>query len=127
MRCPPNFEKMGNGRGAQRYDPKTFAGRIRFRDAWGFEAAGININAQRVERTKRDIRLDEIDSFSAVFQTATAGSVTIIQDDQAVALAAGDVALIDRARPATYLTEKNGWNGPILPLARQQLVSPPRI
>jgi AraC family transcriptional regulator, positive regulator of tynA and feaB len=102
-------------------DPKTFAGRVRFRDVCGFEAAGINVNARRAERTRRDIRLDEIDCFTAVFQTA--GSGTVIQDDQAVTLAAGDVALVDMARPATNLMEQNGWNGLTLALPRQQLVS----
>jgi AraC family transcriptional activator of tynA and feaB len=82
-------------------DPKAFVGRVRSRSIYGFNASDISGNDRRCERTQKDIRLDGVDHFYAAFQIA--GRSTIIQDDQAVPLAAGDVTLIDSARPVTFL------------------------
>jgi len=84
-------------------DPKAFVGRVRSRSICGFNASDISNNVRRCERTQKDIRLDGVDHFYAVFQIA--GRSTITQDDQAVPLAAGDVTLIDSARPVTYLND----------------------
>jgi AraC family transcriptional activator of tynA and feaB len=61
-------------------------------------------NAHRVDRTRRGVRLDGVDHYYAVFQIA--GRSTVIQDDRPVQLAAGDIALLDSARPVTYMTEE---------------------
>jgi AraC family transcriptional regulator, positive regulator of tynA and feaB len=82
-------------------DPKSFVGRVRPRRIYGLDASDISGNGRRCERTQKDVRLDGVDHFYAVFQFA--GRSTIIQDDQAVPLTAGDVTLIDSARPVTYL------------------------
>lgn len=84
-------------------DPKAFVGRVRSRSICGFNASDISGNGRRCERTQKDVRLDGVDHFYAVFQIA--GRSTITQDDQAVPLAAGDVTLIDSARPVTYLND----------------------
>jgi AraC family transcriptional regulator, positive regulator of tynA and feaB len=101
-------------------DPKAFAGRVRSRHVFGINASEIRNNKCHCERTERDIRLDGADHCFAVFQVA--GQSTIIQDDQAVALAVGDVAFIDSARPVTYV---NGGHEQwlALQLPRQRLIS----
>jgi AraC family transcriptional regulator, positive regulator of tynA and feaB len=84
-------------------DPKAFAGRIRSQSIFGLNASEIRNNKCRCERTQRDIRLDGVDHYNAVFQVD--GRSTIIQNDQAVTLAVGDVAFIESARPATYVND----------------------
>jgi AraC family transcriptional regulator, positive regulator of tynA and feaB len=86
-------------------DPKSFAGRVRSRSICGFNAADISNNIHHCERTQRDVRLDGVDHCYAVFQMA--GRSTIVQNDCAVTLAIGDVALIDSARAVTYVNEGN--------------------
>jgi AraC family transcriptional regulator, positive regulator of tynA and feaB len=72
------------------------------------------------ERTQRDIRLDGVDHCFAVFQVA--GRSTIIQNDQALTLAVGNVAFIDAARPTTYVNHGyEQWI--VLQLPRQRLIS----
>ena len=58
-------------------------------------------NASRFERTQRDARLDGMDHYYALFSVA--GTVTVIQYDQAVELSAGEALLVDSARSVTYL------------------------
>ena len=70
-------------------DPKAFVGKVRSRSIRGFKGADISSNVRRCERTQKDIRLDGIDHFYAAFQIA--GRSTIVQDDQAAPLAAGDI------------------------------------
>jgi AraC family transcriptional activator of tynA and feaB len=101
-------------------DPKAFAGRVRSRHIFGLNASEIRNNKCHCERTQRDIRLDGVDHCFAVFQVA--GRSTIIQNDQAVALAVGDVAFIEAARPVTYVNDGHEqWLS--LQLPRQLLIS----
>jgi AraC family transcriptional activator of tynA and feaB len=101
-------------------DPKAFAGRVRSRHIFGLNASEIRNNKCHCERTQRDIRLDGVDHCQALFQVA--GRSTIIQNDQSVVLAVGDVAFIDSARPVTYLNEGNEeWLS--LQLPRRHLIS----
>jgi AraC family transcriptional regulator, positive regulator of tynA and feaB len=107
------------------YNPKaikseTFTGRARLRRVYGLVAMDLSCNAQRVERTQRDARLDGVDHYYAVFQVA--GGSTVIQNDQAVKLAVGDAALVDSARPITYASESS-YGHFALQLPRQSLVS----
>jgi AraC family transcriptional regulator, positive regulator of tynA and feaB len=101
--------------------PETFAGRVRPRSVCGFTAVNLSCNAHRVERTRRDTRLDDMDHFYAVFQVA--GGSTMIQNDQAVKLAVGDVAFVDSARPVTYVHENGDGQWFSLQLPRRSLVS----
>jgi AraC family transcriptional activator of tynA and feaB len=107
-------------------DPTTFVGRVRSRSIFGLNASEISNDirpCERIhhcERTQRDIRLDGVDHCYAVFQVD--GRSTIIQNDQAVDLAVGDVAFIDSARPVTYVNNGHEqWLS--LELPRQLLIS----
>ena len=101
-------------------DPKGFVGSVRSRSICGFNASDIGNNVRRCERTQKDLRLDGVDHFYVVFQIA--GRSTIIQNDHAATLVAGDATLIDSARPVTYLNDgQEQWLS--LQLPRQPLVS----
>jgi AraC family transcriptional regulator, positive regulator of tynA and feaB len=109
-----------------RYNPEvvdlqTFAGRARPRSLYGFVVIDLSCNAHRVERTQRDIRLDGMDYYFALFQVA--GRMTIVQNDRARQLAAGDAALVDSARPGTYVSHDSYGQWISLQLPRRSLVS----
>jgi AraC family transcriptional regulator, positive regulator of tynA and feaB len=84
-------------------DPKSFVAKIRAQDVYGFSAMHLMPNASRVERTQRDARLDGMDHYYALFSVA--GSVKVTQNDRAVELAAGQVLLVDSAKPVTYMAD----------------------
>ncbi|MCC8953513.1 helix-turn-helix domain-containing protein [Bradyrhizobium sp. Pear77] len=101
-------------------DPKGFAGRVRSRRICGFNASDISNNVRRCERSQRDVRLDGVDHYYAVFQIA--GRSTIIQNENAATLVPGDVTLLDSARPVTYLNDGHEqWLS--LQLPRRRLIS----
>lgn len=103
-------------------NPKVFAGRVRVRSIFGLNASEIISNNSRhcCKRTQSDIRRDGLDHCSAVFQVA--GRSTVVQNDQAVELAVGDVAFIDSARPVTFVNDGHEqWLS--LQLPRQRLIS----
>jgi AraC family transcriptional activator of tynA and feaB len=102
-------------------EPKTFAGRVRARNICGFVAVDISSNACQIERTQRDTRLDARDHYYAIFQIA--GQSTMIQNDRAVLLDMGNVALVDAARPVTYVSEKRGGQWLTVQLPRRSIVS----
>jgi AraC family transcriptional activator of tynA and feaB len=102
-------------------DPKDFAGCIRPRSICGLEALDISCNAPRIERTHRDVRFDGAEHYYALFQFA--GQSTVVQNDQAVALDVGDIALVDSARPVTYLSERPAGQWLALRFPRKSLVS----
>jgi AraC family transcriptional regulator, positive regulator of tynA and feaB len=82
-------------------DPKTFVAKIRAQNVYGITAMHLMPNASRVERTQRDARIDGMDHYYAMFSVA--GTVTVIQNDQAVELVGGQVLLVDSARSVTYV------------------------
>jgi AraC family transcriptional activator of tynA and feaB len=107
-------------------DPKAFVGRVRSRSIFGLNGSEISSNVRHCERihhcerTQRDIRLDGVDHCHAVFLVD--GRSTVIQNDQAVDLAVGDVAFIDSARPVTYFNHgREQWIS--LQLPRRHLIS----
>jgi AraC family transcriptional activator of tynA and feaB len=102
-------------------EPKTFSGRARVRSICGFRAVELSSNAHRLERTHQDVRADARDHYYAIFQMA--GQSRIIQNDRIVELTVGDVALVDAARPVTYVSEKGGEHWGSLQLPRRSLVS----
>jgi AraC-like DNA-binding protein len=82
----------------------------------GFTALDIGSNAQRVERTYQDVRRDNADHYFTLFPAS--GQLAIEPQ------AAGDVALVDAARPVTYSADNSDqWNTVSLSLPRQSLVS----
>jgi AraC-like DNA-binding protein len=111
-----------------RYNPEgieagAFTGWVQPLSACGFTALNIGTNAHRIERTHRDVRLDGVDHYFAVFQVA--GRSAMIHNDQSVRLAVGDVAFVDAAQPITYFADNKGapWNTLTLNLPRQALDS----
>jgi AraC family transcriptional activator of tynA and feaB len=106
---------------AEVVEPKTFAGRARPRSLCGFVAIDLSCNAHRVQRTQGDVRLDGVDHYFVLFQVA--GGSTIIQNDQAVQLTMGDAALVDSARPGTYVSDDRCGQWISLQLPRRSLVS----
>jgi AraC-binding-like domain len=93
--------------------PNAVAGWMRPLSACGLAAAAVKIQwrpaagdlgcyAHRVERTHRDVRPNGADNYLILFQVAGRSALTKI--DQTVQLTAGDVALVDAARPATYFS-----------------------
>jgi AraC family transcriptional activator of tynA and feaB len=103
-------------------EPKTFSGRARVRSICGFRSVDLSSNAHCLERTHQDVRVDARDHYYAIFQMT--GQSRIIQNDQIIELTGGDVALVDAARPVTYVSEKGSdqWWGS-LQLPRRSLVS----
>jgi AraC family transcriptional activator of tynA and feaB len=111
-----------------RYSPegiesKDFTGWVRPMSVSGFMALDIGCNAERIERTYQDTRLDSADHYFALFQVG--GRSVVTHNGQTMQLAVGDVAFIDAARPATYLADNGdeAWNTVTLDLPRQPLVS----
>jgi len=102
-------------------EPETFGGRARAGSICGFVTVNLSCNAPRVERTDRDFRSDGMEHYCAIFQMA--GQSTVVQNDHAVELAVGDVALVDAARPVTYVSEKRNGRWLSLQLPRQSLIS----
>ena len=102
-------------------EPETFSGRVRAGSICGFKTVDFSCNAHRIERMHRDVHFDGMEHYYAIFQTA--GQSTILQNDQAVELAVGDVALVDSARPVTYVSEKRNGQWSCLRLPRQSLIS----
>jgi AraC family transcriptional activator of tynA and feaB len=84
-------------------DPNAFAGRVQVRSLFGLGADLFDLTAHRVERTQRDVRLEDIEFYHAVFQVV--GHSTVFQNDQAVTLDVGDVALLDSTRPCADVND----------------------
>src|SRR5258708_31884357 len=102
-------------------EPKTFSGRLRVRSGCGFRAVDLSSNAHRLERTHQDVRVDGMDHYYAIFQMT--GQSRIIQNDRNIELTVGDVALVDAARPVTYVSEKGSDHWGSLQLPRRSLLS----
>src|ERR1700744_3372849 len=81
--------------------PNTFSGSVQADKIYGLDAIDISGTAHRVERTRRDASIDGIDSYYASIQLA--GQSRVLQNDRIAHLTVGDVALVDAARPATWI------------------------
>jgi AraC family transcriptional activator of tynA and feaB len=90
----------------QNDQPKVFSGWVRPRSVFGLPAADLSFNSGRTCRTHRHARADGVDHYAALI--ALAGRSTLIQNDQAVTLGVGDIALVDKARPAIFNVCDNG-------------------
>jgi AraC-like DNA-binding protein len=101
-------------------DPRAFHGKVQVGSIFGLSADRFDHNAHRIERTQRDVRLDDAEFYHAVFQTS--GRSTVVQSDRVVTLDAGDIVLVDSTKPMTYLNDGYAqWLS--LQLPRQSLVS----
>src|SRR6201992_3106965 len=98
----------------------VFAGRVRPRRVFGFAAVDLACNTVRVDRTKLDVRRDDMECYFVVAQLT--GGSTIIQNDRIVNAAAGELVLLDSTRPVTSVgAHQPQWLG--LQWPRQDLVS----
>jgi AraC family transcriptional regulator, positive regulator of tynA and feaB len=97
------------GRDVEVTAPNAFAGWRRPFNVCGLEATSVKIrwgsadpgcSDHRVKRY-RDVRCDGADHYLILFQVA--GQTAMTQMDQEAQLAVGEVALVDAARPVTYL------------------------
>jgi AraC family transcriptional activator of tynA and feaB len=104
-------------------EPQDFAGRLRSRSLHGFLGMDFTCNANGIERTQLDARLDGIEHYYAAFQVA--GGSTVVQNDRIAKVAVGDVVLVDSARPVTFAADDRHRYGQwfCLQLPRQSLVS----
>jgi AraC-like DNA-binding protein len=102
-------------------EPSAFLGWVRILSVCGLVSVDTGWNAHRVERTQRDVRLDGMEHYYALFQIS--GKSAMTQNDQAVQLAAGDVVLVDAARPVTYFGNDTSTRWLSLHLPRRSLVS----
>ena len=118
------------GRDIEVTAPNAFAGRMRPFNAYGLEATSLMITwgaADRgwsdhgLERSYRDVRCDSADHYLMLFQVA--GQTAMTQIDQAPQLTVGDVALVDAARPATYLSRLRSPHWLTLRLPRKSVRS----
>ena len=90
-----------------RYNPEgidlnTFAGKVWIRSPFGFCADHWDHNAHRIERTQRDVRLDDVEFYHAVFQVVGARR-SCRRSGRTPDV--GDVALVDSTRPVTFLND----------------------
>src|ERR1700761_310471 len=76
-----------------------FAGRVRPRRVFGFAAVDLACGGVRVDRTRLDIRRDDLEFYFVVAQLT--GGSTIIQNDRIVQPAAGELVLLDSTSPVT--------------------------
>jgi AraC family transcriptional activator of tynA and feaB len=104
-------------------EAQAFAGWMRPLSVCGVAATAIKVqccNAYHIKRTHRDIRRDGLDCYRAIFPVA--GRSLLIQNDQAMEFARGDIALVDMARPATFSANRSGQRL-TLSLPRQPLIT----
>jgi AraC family transcriptional regulator, positive regulator of tynA and feaB len=91
---------------AEGIEPDAFAAWVRCLSVCGFTAFNIGSNAERIERTYRDVRLDSVDHYLVLFQVT--GQSAMNHNDQVVRLAVSDIALVDSTRPVTYFVNNGG-------------------
>jgi AraC-like DNA-binding protein len=102
-------------------DRKSFAGWARPFAVCGFVGLDLSCNADHIERTLQDTRLDGREHYFALLQVA--GDATMSQNDQTVQLAVGDVAIVDSARPVIYVPHTDNAQWVSLQLPRRSLTS----
>ena len=93
--------------------PSSVLDALRFTKLCGF--AAVDVQTDRflcAQRTRRDARHDEIDDYKIIFQVT--GSLTLIQDDRTVQLAAGDLGFVDVTRPIDLICQDEPGRPPDL-------------
>jgi AraC family transcriptional regulator, positive regulator of tynA and feaB len=101
-------------------EPDAFTGWARPLNMFGVSALDVACNKNRMERTQRDIRLDGVDFYGVLFQMV--GRSLATQNGQTIHLAEGDVALLDKTRPASYVYGE-GARVLYIPFPRWPLIS----
>ena len=105
----------------ERDEPDVFAGWVHPLRIHGLSAVDVACSGNSIDRTARDTRIDGMDVYGAVFQVA--GRSTVIHNDQAVHLAKGDVVLVDKARPVSYVADGEGAHWLCIQFPRDGLIS----
>jgi AraC family transcriptional regulator, positive regulator of tynA and feaB len=105
-------------------EPAAFTGWVHPGSIFGFKTLDLASNASTIRRTYRDVRLDGVDQYFVVFHVG--GKTELVNhNDQAVRLEAGNVILLDGARPMTGVFDENTdiFHKVIINLPRSALVS----
>jgi AraC-binding-like domain len=105
----------------ERSEPNGFAGWVRPFQTLGFCAMDITCRENRINRRPCDIRRDGVDLYGALFQVA--GRSVVSHKGQLMRLAAGDVILIDKARPVSYIADSHGAHWLCLQFPRRTVTS----
>src|ERR1700754_4385106 len=103
-------------------ETNIFASKVRTRSVFGFSAVDLTCNATLLERTKLDIRRDNMEYYFVTVQDT--GESIILQNDRVVNVTAGDVVLLDSTRPVTFISRAQAsaqWLG--LQVPRQKRAS----
>jgi AraC family transcriptional regulator, positive regulator of tynA and feaB len=114
------------GRDVEVTAPNAFAGWMRPFNTCGLEATSVKFRWGSADpgcsdQSYRDIRCDGGDHYLIILQVA--GQTAMTQIDQAAQFAAGDVALVDAARPVTYLSRFRSQHWLTLRLPRKSVRS----
>jgi AraC family transcriptional regulator, positive regulator of tynA and feaB len=105
-------------------EPADFAGWARGGSVFGFKTLDLASNTTTMRRTHRVIRLDDVDQYFVVFHIA-GKAAGMDHNGQTVRHAAGNVVLLDAARPMTCAADQDSdtWNNISINLPRRGLVS----
>ena len=95
-----------------------FHGEIDARYAGSLKVSTVTAAGVNLYRTRNEIKRDNDAWFYTVFQLA--GEAIIEQDDRQVTLAAGDITLIDAARPCSIVWQQTSRQASLL-LPRQRV------
>jgi AraC family transcriptional regulator, positive regulator of tynA and feaB len=106
---------------SEHVERESFAGSIRARRIYGFDAVDHSSNVDRVDRTHRHARLDGMDHFKAHFQLS--GKTTLIQNDRITELAVGDLGIVDVSQPFSLVGENVPTRAVCVDLPRRLLIS----
>ena len=98
---------------------ESFHGEIDARYAGSLKVSTVTAAGVNLYRTRNEIKRDNDAWFYTVFQLA--GEAIIEQDDRQVTLAAGDITLIDAARPCSIVWQQTSRQASLL-LPRQRVM-----
>ena len=89
----------------------------------GSVAMELSCDASRIDRTMRDAWRDGTEHYYVLLQLEGQSTTTLIQNARIAQLSGGDIALIDSARPVTYVRENRPGRWLTLRLPRRSLIS----
>jgi AraC-like DNA-binding protein len=115
------FQSLCGRYTVERDDPGTFSGSVRHGGVYGLSALDLASVENRIDRTQRDARLDGIDRYAVIFQIS--GRTTVHHNDRTAHMSAGDVIIVDKARPASFVAAPGGTHQLGLLLPRRPLIS----
>jgi AraC family transcriptional regulator, positive regulator of tynA and feaB len=105
-------------------EPTVFSGWARAGHAFGFKTIDLASNTTTMQRSHRDVRLDGVDDYFVVFQ-ADGKTWQVDHNDGSARFTAGNVILIDAARPWTAVADDtvDTWNCISINLPRRALTA----